>query len=77
MLAQLYITLLYDVLCVTCFYYRSGPNRWRDYAKPVEILETLCKLREFDPLEWDGTSKVKFHNHTYCLSDFGKRIIII
>ena len=43
---------------------------------PVEILDSLCKIRGLNKPEWEGTRKVTFHNHIYNLEDFGKLTFI-
>ena len=53
--------------------FRRGPNRWRDYELPKDILSWYCKSQRYPEPVWMGTDEVLFNGATYTLDQFGKR----
>lgn len=55
------------------FYYRRGPNKWRDMNYPVEILDDWCKTNNLPEPEWaTDHSSVIVDGTKYTLADFGE-----
>lgn len=49
----------------TYYYYRSGPNKWRDCMKPSAILQELCAKNHIPPPVFVGTGAVMVNGINY------------
>ena len=54
------------------FFFSNGPNRWRDYEFPKEILNWYSEKQECPIPVWNGSEQVEFNGKTYNLEDFSK-----
>ena len=51
---------------------RRGPNRWRDYQYPKDILSWYCKAQRIPEPVWVSNEEVLFNGVTYNINQFGK-----
>ena len=57
----------------TLVYYRRGPNKWRDFLLPCEILENWCREKNFPDPEWSPDHmSVVIDGTQYTLDQFGE-----
>ena len=60
------------MLTLFIFLPRRGPNRWRDYEFPKDILNWYCKTQRLPNPVWTSQEEVLFNGKTYNITNIGK-----